>query len=128
MRRKLSKISSVLIVFVIFLNYIVVIIPRDEHHSRGVCHCSENCGCGCKGKVSFNFMSSVCIDAEGCMCKKGKNNSELPIKEGIVTVEGIYIYFPAYFLPSFPDNLNQPLNQVCVFHPPEDLSPTYSVS
>lgn len=128
MRRKLNEISSVLIALIILLNYIVVIIPKDEHHSCGACHCSENCKCGCKGKISFNLTSSVCIDAEGCMCKKGKYNSELPLKEAIITVEKVYIYLPPNFLPIFLDNLNQPINQDCIFHPPENLGSTYPAS
>ncbi len=123
MKERINKILSLTLIFVMMLNYATQFVPiKPKHHRATECHCSENCGCGCKGKVVLNFTGSVCLDALGCGCSKGKNIPDLPIKEGLISK--IEIFLP--LSPSdFFNNIEKPTNLITaddIFHPPENFA------
>lgn len=121
MKEKINKISSLLIVLVMLLNYAMQVVPvKPKHHCATECHCGENCGCGCKGKVVLNLTGSVCLDALGC--SKGKNIPDIPIKEGLISkTETLSLLHPS----KFSIRIEEPTDLITakdIFRPPEDLA------
>ncbi|CUS78037.1 hypothetical protein JGI7_01605 [Candidatus Kryptonium thompsonii] len=111
--------ASILLVFIMFLNYGSQIFYKHHHHGD-ICHCNENCGCGCKGKVVVNLINSVCFDSEGCGCKKGQIVSKSPTEEGLIIVENKFSFsFRDPFL-AFSEVLKFLPIQSDIFHPPEE--------
>ncbi len=123
MKEKINKISALLVVFVMMLNYATQVVSvKPKHHCASECHCSENCGCGCKGKIVLNLTHSVCLDALGCGCSKGKNISDLPIKEGLISKIEIFLPLPPL---KFSICVEEPTNLITtedIFHPPENFA------
>ncbi|WP_141653950.1 hypothetical protein [Candidatus Kryptonium thompsonii] len=115
----INSMASILLVFIMFLNYGSQIFYKHHHHGD-ICHCNENCGCGCKGKVVVNLINSVCFDSEGCGCKKGQIVSKSPTEEGLIIVENKFSFsFRDPFL-AFSEVLKFLPIQSDIFHPPEE--------
>ncbi len=123
MRKRINKIFSVALILIMMLNYVILVVPvKPKHHFTTECHCSENRGCGCKGKVTLSFTGSVCLDTLGCGCSKGKNIPDPPIKEGLISkIEVFSPLSPSDFL----NNVKEPTNLITaddIFHPPENFA------
>lgn len=122
MVNRFRKIFVFALTFVMLLNYSAQIFPvKVKNHCAESCQCTDNCGCGCKGKVSINFVNFVCIDSVGCSCSKGKQIPNFPIKEGIIPAYKILMpLYPGEFFTLLED-LTEFITEFDILHPPENF-------
>lgn len=123
MSEKINKILSFALVFVMMLNYVMLIAPvKPKHHCINECRCGENCGCGCKGKVVLSPAGSVCLDAVGCGCSMGENIPDFSIKEGLISKIEIFHPLSSWkFLNHFKKSIDL-VSTDDIFHPPDNFA------